>query len=237
MGVSAACHRFLLQAHQRNEFSGTLVTLGRQEIWITAEEFSSTARQLGSNLQASATPQHERLVQEQFSKNYMDDRSYFESLGFKDYKSLDADPYESADIIFDLSNAELPKELVETADVVIDIGVIEHCFNIPAALKNIFMLLKTGGRAILFNPTIQQVDASFYFFQPTLFYDYFKANRWRIDRICVYAFPHGKWHNDECNTIVEYEPGLFDLNAYGLDGRCRRVMCWNAGDAFSGILE
>lgn len=219
MGVSAACHRFLLQANQRQGFAGSLVTLGRQEIWITSDEFDYTAQQLGSNLQACATTQHERLTQGQASKHFMDDRSYFKSLGFKDYKSLDADPYENADIIFDLGNSELPQELTETTDVVLDIGVIEHCFNIPAALKNIFMLLRTGGRAILFNPTIQQIDASFYFFQPTLFFDYFRANGWRIDRICIYAFPQGKWHNDECNTIIEYEPGLFDLNAYGLDGR------------------
>src|SRR5262249_38707780 len=42
---------------------------------------------------------------------------------------------------------------------------------------------------------------------------------WQLNRICIYAFPPEKWHNDECNTIIEYEPGLFDLNAYGLDGR------------------
>jgi hypothetical protein len=98
-------------------------------------------------------------------------------------------------------------------------GVLEHCFNIPIALKNIFKLLKVGGRAILFNPTIQPVDTGFFSFQPTAFHDYFKANGWRLERISLFAFPHGKFHNSECDTIIEYEPGLFDLNPFGLDGR------------------
>ena len=105
MGVSAACHRFLLQAHQRTKFAGTLITLGRQEVWITADDFNSTAEQLGSNLRASASRRDDRIIAGQFSKNYLDDRTYFENLGFSDYRSLDADRYEGADIIFDLGNA------------------------------------------------------------------------------------------------------------------------------------
>lgn len=218
MGVSAACHRFFLQANQSRKFAGTLVTLGRQEIWITGADFDKTAKEMGAPLRAAARDE-DRILKGQFSKNYLDDRTYFHSMGFDTYKSLDADSYEGADILFDLGTSELPDELRESADTVIDIGVLEHCFDIPAAFKNIFGLLKVGGRAIFFNPTIQSIDTSFYFFQPTLFHDYFKANGWRLDRICIYAFPQGKWHNDECNTIIEYEPGLMDLNAYGLDGR------------------
>jgi hypothetical protein len=76
MGISAACHRFLLQAHKNAKFSGTLVTLGRQDIWISADDFNNTATQLGCDLRASDKRYPDRIPSNYFSKNWMDDRSY-----------------------------------------------------------------------------------------------------------------------------------------------------------------
>lgn len=71
MGISAACHRFLLQAHQKAKFSGTLVTLGRQDIWISGDEFNNTATQLGCELRAQEKRYPERIPANYFSKNWM----------------------------------------------------------------------------------------------------------------------------------------------------------------------
>jgi len=75
-------------------------------------------------------------------KSY-DLKEHFLSRGFKEAYTLDLFDQE-ADIRIDL-NEPLPDEHKRRYDVIMDIGTIEHVFDIKQVLKNSFDMIKVGG--------------------------------------------------------------------------------------------
>jgi len=60
-------------------------------------------------------------------------------------------------------------------DVVLDVGTVEHCFNIGQALMNMAGLVKKGGYIIHENP-FNCGNHGFYNLNPTLFADFYAVN-------------------------------------------------------------
>src|SRR5205814_1882285 len=110
----------------------------------------------------------------------------------------------NADVLFDLNCGDLPEELKESFDVVLDPGTIEHVFHIPHSLKNIFHMLRLGGRVIHISPSSNHMDHGFYMFSPTFFWDYYTANQFDLSFVKIirykpqWVFP---W------KIASYSPG------------------------------
>lgn len=65
-------------------------------------------------------------------------------------------------------------------DLVIDPGTTEHCFNVGVAIMNAANAVKPGG-AIFHGPPLSMVNHGFYNFCPTLLYDFYTQNGWRIE--------------------------------------------------------
>ena len=112
-------------------------------------------------------------------KGCINDVSFFKSIGFQSVESCDVSDYEGTKHVLDL-NLPVPMDFYDSYDVIVDGGTLEHIFNIPQVLENIFNMLKTGGRIIHLTPTSNFVDHGFYMFSPTLFFDYYTVNRWNI---------------------------------------------------------
>lgn len=89
-------------------------------------------------------------------------------LGY-DVTSMDASPYEGANIIHDL-NEPIPENLVEKFDIVWDGGTLEHIFDYPSALRNAMQMVKIGGHFACRTPANNQCGHGFYQFSPELFY-------------------------------------------------------------------
>ena len=104
--------------------------------------------------------------QADFYKSASNDVKYFKSLGFNQVHSLDFSDFEGANIIHDL-NIPIKDGLTNSYDLIFDGGTLEHIFNLPEALKNIFLLLKTGGFIVHNLPSHNHVDHGFYMFSPT----------------------------------------------------------------------
>ena len=68
----------------------------------------------------------------------------FKALGFGDIETLDFSDFEGAQILQDL-NKPVPPDLQGQFDFIFDGGTIEHVFNVPQALTNVFDLLAPGG--------------------------------------------------------------------------------------------
>jgi len=85
---------------------------------------------------------------------YLQDDGYYETLmrelGFGEIESMDFSDYEGASILHDLSKP-IPKKLEGQFDFVFDGGTLEHVFNVPVALENVFRMLKPGGRFVSAN--------------------------------------------------------------------------------------
>ncbi|MBI5346627.1 MAG: hypothetical protein HZB76_05760 [Chlamydiae bacterium] len=224
MGLAKGAIKILMQEMKRKPFSGSILTLGRQDIFITYEVLQSIAKKFRVALQKLKTDEILLSSKEQYKKkNYIADSTLFKALGFSECKTLDISDYESADYIFDLNESRTPKILTTAFDVIIDGGTTEHVFNIPKVLQNIFNMLKFNGRIIHMSPMLNYVDHGFYMFSPRLFWDFYLTNKFEINSfelICHKPKHNAKW------KICKYLPEkVASLSLGGFDSYMYALCC------------
>ncbi|HKT36620.1 MAG TPA: class I SAM-dependent methyltransferase [Nitrospira sp.] len=168
----------MMQA-KKESFSGHALELGRQDIWIDADELAEVARQCGFDLKYSSSPQ---LINSQFlsGKDVVNDVHFFKSLGFHEVSSLDGSDFEDATFIHDLNRTPVPDHLKERFDVIYELGTMEHIFHLPNVLSNIHTMLKVGGYVVHGSPCSNAFQHGFYMFSPCFFFDYYQANRYDV---------------------------------------------------------
>jgi hypothetical protein len=222
VGISRSAVRALLHEAKRAEFRGRILSLGRQDIFVTRPQFIETMRDFGIEPARHA----ERLLSRKVSEanlKYISDEYLFHALGFSECKSLDASGYEDADIVFDMNKPKTPADLVNQWDVVFDGGTIEHIFHIPNVMANIFRFLKIGGRIIHMAPSSNHMDHGFYMFSPTLFWDYYMANGFDINVCQVFRY------------TTDWLTELWEFSDY-IPGRLTRISLGGLDDAIYGVF-
>jgi SAM-dependent methyltransferase len=215
MGINTSAVKVFLHESRRRGLLGRLLTLGRQDVYLTADELRTTMAEFGKRPVQEIAPSLSKKVT--FAKsNFISDEYLFSALGFTECKALDASSYEEADFVFDLNRSDPPASLVDRWDTVFDGGTTEHVFHLPNALSNIFRFLRIGGRVIHIAPSSNHIDHGFYMFSPTLFWDYYKANNFEINVCQVFRYTQdlyaGAWQ------VCDYVPGgLTRVSMGGLD--------------------
>ncbi len=220
MGLARGAIKLIAETVGGCKLAGRVLVVGKQEVWGTEAEIIRWLKESGLSPVACETqlalkPDFRRL-------RFIQDTSVFKLMGFREVINLDNSDYEGAELIWDL-NRPLPEELLAKVgrfDVIIDSGCLEHIFNVPQVLKNFFRLAADNGVVIHILPSNNLVDHGFYMFSPTLFQDYYSANRWRI--LSHYFFQHypnykARW------KIYRYNPG--GLSAFAFSGMMNRTMC------------
>lgn len=76
-------------------------------------------------------------------------------------------------------NFPLPIYKCQTADLVIDPGTLEHCFNVGQAFQNMCELVRVGGSLITTAPFIMPNHA-FWSFNPCVYFDAFEQNGFEL---------------------------------------------------------
>ena len=187
MGIARGAIRVLMTEANRRPFEGSIITLGRQDVFVTYEQLLRLA-----DIAGFAAP---RVIEPEITtaanwaeKGCISDSCLLRYLGFGDVQSMDVSDYEHATQIFDLNNPDLPEELVGAFDVVLDGGTLEHVFHVPNVLRSIVRMLKPGGRVIHMAPSSNHMDHGFYMFSPTLFADYYAANGFSIETLQVLRY-------------------------------------------------
>ena len=94
-------------------------------------------------------------------------------LGFGEIESMDLSDYEGAGILHNL-NDPIPAALEGEFDFIFDGGTMEHVFNVPVALMNVFRMLKPGGRFVSANGMNGWVGHGFYQFNPDLAWTFWR---------------------------------------------------------------
>ena len=164
MGLIACRAKMLLEARKNGvDFSSTL-TLGRQSCNMTDAELSQLRKKYGICEIANA----ERLLK---YRAYAD-QFFYHYLGVKELYVLDNSDYQGANTIHDL-NCPIPSGLMESFDVVIDGGTLEHIFNFPQAITNCMKMVKMGGNLFIFSMANNHCGHGFYQFSPELFFRIF----------------------------------------------------------------
>lgn len=213
----------ILKEGKERPFHGSLLCLGFPDVYFTIDQFRAMVT--STNVHLDNSVELRLSSREYFAKlGCISGEALFRSLGFQKIETLDYSQFEGAEITFDLNNSDLPQNLKNSYDAIIDHGTIEHIFHIPNALKNIFQMLKIGGRIIHSSPTSNFVDHGFYMFSPTLFYDFYISNKFKINTIMV-TQSSPRQDTDPC-FYTDYEPGSFSSVSYGgLNNSIYGVIC------------
>jgi SAM-dependent methyltransferase len=213
MGIGRGGARLLLAEAAKRPFSGRVLQLGRQHLFFNKRDLEGWAAIHGVQLSAEFVNANKRPPL--LDASFIDDGSFFARIGFSQVESCDISIDEAPTYAFDL-NGQIPDELAGVYDAVFDGGTLEHVFNVPNALQNIHKLLKVGGRIVHLSPSSNHVDHGFYMFSPTLFFDYYAANKYGI--LEAQIFEYTKNHEVDPWNIYNYEPGsIEDLSCGGFD--------------------
>jgi hypothetical protein len=214
MAVSVPVLDLLLQENRIRPWSGRLAILGKQKVWTSLQVVRTLAQKHGCQLRTLpgfSNPLPSSPVR-------LTDSQLFRCLGFDEVVSIDSSDFEGADVVLDLNTDEMPTSLRGQFDAVLDIGVMEHVFDIAQGFKNLHDMLRVNGRLIMFNPTIHGIDSCFFMLSPTLFHDYFTANKYLIQTIKLLRHPEGYYHTAPLAEVIDYAPGCLDNNGRGLEG-------------------
>jgi hypothetical protein len=176
VGILRGIAGLMIEEHKLRPFRGRLLQLGRQEIFFSASDLARIAAQ------RDFTPANQGALQAIADKRRpLTDREFFDAFGFDHIAAADYSDFDDAELVYDMNRDDLPAPHRGAYDCVVDGGTMEHVFHAPNFLKNVFGLLRVGGRVIHVSPASNAVDHGFYSFSPCLFYEFYKANGWHID--------------------------------------------------------
>jgi len=138
MGIDAQVFKFLNYCYDYGKFKETL-TVARQEIHTHINGYSGYC---------------EKMLNELFGSNQVD--------------SIDNSNYEQASIIWDLNKLIPDNNQFKEYDTVLDLGTLEHVYNIPNAFYNLSKLCKVGGQIIHILPANNFCGHGFWQISPEL---------------------------------------------------------------------
>lgn len=178
----------------QKEKKDSVVCLGEPLLYFSAKDLFEACTRLKIEYPESLNNQ---------DKNRLEPEVFFKALGFKKYQSLDYDGYEGSKIIHDLNNPDVPEKYLGIADFIYDTGTFEHVYNIPNGFVSVHKLLADDGMIFHTNPSNGYLDHGFYQISPTLYYDYYKKNGYKI--ISAHVFDHSR------RGVVYCEPYTCDI--------------------------
>lgn len=160
MGIDLPAFEFLLKAHTEFGDFGSTVVLGRQRLLMRNEaeraRFGPVLARYRPDLSLDdiADENVDRLIA---------------ALGGTPYQVMDNSAYEGAEVIHDL-NEPLPAGLKGKFDTVIDVGTLEHVFNIAEAMKSMADAVAVGGQFLCLNIANHHLGHGFWQFSPEVFF-------------------------------------------------------------------
>lgn len=137
-------------------------------------------------------------------------RELFLAFGFSDYQDIDFTPDEGCTIIHDL-NRPVPPELHSRFDLVMEMGTLEHIFDVRTVLESMVRMVKPGGTVFHFSP-LTWINHGFYNFSLTLFYDSYRVNGFTDFAFYIVAFPR----NFQADQTISYEKVPFVPHQFGV---------------------
>ncbi|MFK5996656.1 MAG: methyltransferase domain-containing protein [Rhodobacterales bacterium] len=159
MGIDYVLFERLAELSTRFQPKGRTLMLGRHSFPIQTQfRFLYEDALKRNNLPGR---RFDYLQEDGYCENLM------EKLGFGKMETMDFSDYEGASILHDL-NKPVAKKLEKKFDFIFDGGTIEHVFNVPVALENVFRMLKPGGRFVSANGHNGWSGHGIYQFNPEL---------------------------------------------------------------------
>jgi SAM-dependent methyltransferase len=214
MGIASSQglpHLLFLAKKYREQMSGSILQLGRQDAYFDFSVLQSQARHFGVELKNVPV----RTVENPWTKrSVIDDETLLSALGFNKVESLDFVADEKPSIVHDL-NQDVPPSFHARWHVVYDGGTLEHVFDVATAFRNIHTMLKPGGLVIHESPTNNFVDHGFWQLNPTALFDFYSANGYEILEAWISLFPSADTMHYETPRRFIYDPAAFEALSVG----------------------
>ncbi|MGR3291505.1 MAG: hypothetical protein ACU0C9_09975 [Paracoccaceae bacterium] len=176
MGVDCATFVQLCELAGRFQTSGRSLMLGRakfryfpgkRQIRIPHKnKYQKALDRNGFEFSTQDLVQHDEYSELMFGKLGL---GVMEAMDYSDYEFGDSPEFVGH--IQDLNKPVL-KELHNQFDFIYDGGTLEHIFNVPVALENIFNMLKEDGRFVGVNPLNGWPGHGMYQFSPELIFSF-----------------------------------------------------------------
>jgi len=216
-----------------NNITGSVLSLGRLDFFVTLEQFTTIITNIGdetTNKTLNKLISSNKYKTSYFSNHnfiqhkIISDLLFYHTLGFKTVDCLDCDPERgNPSIIFDLNQPDIKQVVNKQFDLVIDAGVMEHVFDVRTTMLNMNDLVKNEGYIIHSMPSNNTMDHGFYQFSPTLFRDYYLANKYNIINIMVLELHQDKYTSTNASFVDrwsgfkmwEYDPYIAGKNSFG----------------------
>lgn len=177
MGVEFYTARFLLSARARGVSFASVLTIGRQNLFLSEPRLHALGAEFGFDANA--------VLRETAANGGYIEPFLAIALGAKQIISIDASAYEKATVVHDL-NQPIPDDLRNRFDAVIEAGSLEHIFNFPVAIESLMDAVKPGGNLFLQTPANNYFGHGFYQFSAELFYRVLSAeNGYRVASLSV----------------------------------------------------
>lgn len=197
MGVDIACFESLVDMACDFPRGGRSLMLGRQKLIMKnawhRRKFEKAARRVFPDFHAKDIVQADRFSERAFA-----------ALGYGEIQTMDISDYEfgpqTDGIIHDL-NLPVDEALHGQFDFIYDGGTLEHIFNVPMALTNVFNMLKPKGRLFATNPLNGWPTHGMYQFSPELVYTFWSRMAGCKVRSCkAVSLAHGWFSRDIADT-------------------------------------
>jgi hypothetical protein len=235
MGISYYCADYLATLLLENGISGSALTFGRQDVAMDANALVEILTKHGVIKIENDTAHfykpemQDKILSVLSQTNWIASRdqkargasigdySLFRGLGFDIVESLDASAHEGATHIHDLNKTGILDATGRKYNFLLDGGTTEHVFHQPNVFRNIFDVLEIGGYVLHVTPSNNYVDHGFYQFSPTLYFDWYSSNKWKI--IKKHFIKHTIRADVEPWIFYDLEPDSLEPFSFGrLDG-------------------
>ena len=166
---------------------------------------------LGSHPQFMRAATARAVVGSVSGDGMVSERDVLTAAGFGSVVVLDSSPGPGVDVVADLNQIDTTAAR-EPFDFVLDWGASSRIFRVADYLRNLLAFTRVGGVVWHIAPTDNLFGRGGYQFCPTLFHDYYAANRWEI--LDMHLVQVEGWSDDNW-FMTQYTAGTLDWLSFG----------------------
>jgi hypothetical protein len=204
MAIIKSAIKLIIREYANYNFQAPVLTLGVPEIYATAselEEWFKDATGKKSTIQSSNIENSSNKIGGQLG--WVNAKTFFNLFDWSDVTSIDVPGSEyQPDMIHDL-NQNIPLDLINKFNLVIDPGTIEHVFDVKTCLSNIINSLKIGGVVVHLVP-IYSYNGGYYSINPNVLNDFYCSNGFSDIKSYIIMWDRYKAFTDKRSLCYEY---------------------------------
>jgi hypothetical protein len=250
MGLLYGQAIYLARKIREHSITGRAITLGRQDVFIKAQDFGkfcvdagvanmfdNEARLIFDNSETQrrvAALTSGGLHTNRNFPGFISDTLLFTALGIYTVDAIDINQHADVTHVFDMNDRNILESVRSTYDLVLDAGMMEHVFDVRNTFANITDLTNVGGFIAHIMPSNNTLDHGFYQFSPTLFQDYYYYNNYDVLDVTIMEYQRNPYH-PPVNSIHDFLSAYDSYREWRYDQQIFNLTKKFGGPSFGGL--